>query len=145
MYRFGNACYPGHLADCPWCALDNQGVIYLLISAKRSLPPAGILCWRKLGDGDGVSSTASIAIAITRSFQAAGRPLPSGLLRREYIILLRSHCQRYRCCFAAFRQNHVYYFGSCAGGYLDYWQSGKQAYKAEIQQRREAFNRAKMD
>ncbi|STL53038.1 putative chaperonin [Escherichia coli] len=33
--------YPAHLTDCPWCALDNQGVIYLLISAKRSLPPAG--------------------------------------------------------------------------------------------------------
>ena len=41
--------YPAHLTDCPWCALDNQVLSILLISAKRSLPPAGILCWRKSG------------------------------------------------------------------------------------------------
>lgn len=22
--------YPAHLTDCPWCALDNQGVIYFI-------------------------------------------------------------------------------------------------------------------
>ncbi len=145
MYRFGNACLSRSLADCPWCALDNQGVIYFIDLAKRSLPPAGILCWRKSGRWCGVSSTTSIATAITRSFSTDCRPLPLGLLRREYIILIEIACQRYRCCFAAFRQNRVILFCSCAVGYLDYWQPDKQSVQSKIQQRREAFNRAKMD
>ncbi len=127
MYRFGNACLSCSLTDCPWCTLDNQGVIYFIDLAKRSLPPVVILCWRKSGRWYGVSSTASIAIAITRSFPTDGRPLPLGLLRREYIILIEIACQLYRCCFAVFRQNRVILFCSCAGGYLDYWQSDKQS------------------
>ncbi len=73
--------YPAHLTDCPWCALDIKALSILLISAKRSLPPAVICAGESLGDGDGVSSTASIAMPLPDHFQPTGRPLPLGLLR----------------------------------------------------------------
>ncbi len=139
--------YPAHLTDCPWCALDNQGVIYFIDLGEEVITTGGGFCAGKsLGDGDGVSSTASIATAITRSFPTTGRPLPLGLLRRDTSFCLTSHCQHYRCCFAAFRQNRVISFW-----FLCWRRSGiigsltSKAYKAEVQQRREAFNRAKMD
>lgn len=41
MYRFGNACLPSHLTDCPWCALDNQGVIYFIDLGEEVITTGG--------------------------------------------------------------------------------------------------------
>lgn len=105
-----------------------------------------ILCWRSLGDGDGVSSTASIATAITRSFQPTGRPLPLGLLRREYIILLEIALSALSLLLCGLQAEPRYII--LVPVLAAIWIIGSltsKAYKAEIQQRREAFNRAKMD
>ena len=33
--------YPSHLTDCPWCALDNQGVIYFIDLGEEVITTGG--------------------------------------------------------------------------------------------------------
>ncbi|HDV2119244.1 TPA: helix-hairpin-helix domain-containing protein [Escherichia coli] len=68
--------YPAHLTDCPWCALDNQGVIYFIDLGEEVITTGG-----------------------------------------DFVLAA------------------IWIIGSLTS----------KAYKAEVQQRREAFNRAKMD
>ena len=37
------------LTDCPWCTLDNQGVIYFIDLGEEVITTGGILCWQKSG------------------------------------------------------------------------------------------------
>ena len=111
MYRLAMHVYPAHLTDCPWCTLDNQGVIYFIDLGEEVITTGGDFVLAKVWAMVMASvAPPALQLPLPDHFQPTGRPLPLGLLRREYIILLRSHCQRYRCCFAAFRQNRVILF-----------------------------------
>lgn len=41
--------YPAHLTDCPWCALDNQGVIYFIDLGEEVITISGDFVLAKSG------------------------------------------------------------------------------------------------
>ncbi|HAZ3215701.1 TPA: protein kinase YegI [Escherichia coli] len=139
--------YPGHLADCPWCALDNQGVIYFIdlgeevITTGRNFVLAKV--WAMV-----MASVAppALQLPLPDHFQAAGRPLPSGLLRREYIILIEIALSGLSLLLCGLQTEPRYII--LVPVLAAIWIIGSltsKAYKVEVQRRREAFNRAKMD
>ena len=81
--------YPAHLTDCPWCALDNQGVIYFIDLGEEVITTGGNFVLAKVWAMVMASvAPPALQLPLPDHFQPTGRPLPLGLLRREYIILL---------------------------------------------------------
>ena len=81
--------YPAHLTDCPWCALDNQGVIYFIDLGEEVITTGGDFVLAKVWAMVMASvAPPALQLPLPDHFQPTGRPLPSGLLRREYIILI---------------------------------------------------------
>ncbi|EHV5986453.1 helix-hairpin-helix domain-containing protein, partial [Escherichia coli] len=139
--------YPGHLADCPWCALDNQGVIYFIDLGEEVITTSGdfvlVRVWAMV-----MASVAppALQLPLPDHFQPTGRPLPLGLLRREYIILIEIALSGLSLLLCGLQTEPRYII--LVPVLAAIWIIGSltsKAYKAEIQQRREAFNRAKMD
>ncbi len=88
----------------------------------------------------------ALQLPLPDHFQAAGRPLPLGLLRREYIILIEIALSALSLLLCGLQAEPRYII--LVPVLAAIWIIGSltsKAYKAEIQQRREAFNRAKMD
>ena len=69
--------YPGHLADCPWCALDNQGVIYFIDLGEEVITTGGDFVLAKVW-AMVMASVAPPALQppLPDHFQPTGRPLP---------------------------------------------------------------------
>ncbi|HDS0608680.1 TPA: helix-hairpin-helix domain-containing protein [Escherichia coli] len=81
--------YPAHLTDCPWCTLDNQGVIYFIDLGEEVITTGGDFVLAKVWAMVMASvAPPALQLPLPDHFQPTGRPLPLGLLRREYIILL---------------------------------------------------------
>lgn len=81
--------YPAHLTDCPWCALDNQGVIYFIDLGEEVITTSGDFVLAKVWAMVMASvAPPALQLPLPDHFQPTGRPLPLGLLRREYIILI---------------------------------------------------------
>lgn len=81
--------YPAHLTDCPWCALDNQGVIYFIDLGEEVITTSGDFVLAKFWAMVMASvAPPALQLPLPDHFQPTGRPLPLGLLRREYIILI---------------------------------------------------------
>ncbi len=139
--------YPAHLTDCPWCALDNQGVIYFIDLGEEVITTGGnfvlVKVWAMV-----MASVAppALQLPLPDHFQPTGRPLPLGLLRREYIILLEIALSALSLLLCGLQAEPRYII--LVPVLAAIWIIGSltsKAYKAEVQQRREAFNRAKMD
>lgn len=139
--------YPGHLTDCPWCALDNQGVIYFIDLGEEVIATGGDFVLAKVWAMVMASvPPPALQLPLPAHFQPGGRPLPLGLLRREYIILIEialSALSLLLCGLQA-EPRYIILFPVLAAIWIIGSLTSK-AYKAEIQQRRETFNRAKMD
>ncbi|NAR27638.1 protein kinase YegI, partial [Escherichia coli] len=139
--------YPGHLADCPWCALDNQGVIYFVDLGEEVITTSGDLVLAKVWAMVMASvAPPALQLPLPDHFQPTGRPLPLGLLRREYIILIEIALSALSLLLCGLQAEPRYIILVPVLSAI--WIIGSltsKAYKAEIQQRREAFNRAKMD
>ncbi|ELJ9857120.1 protein kinase YegI [Escherichia coli] len=139
--------YPGHLADCPWCALDNQGVIYFIDLGEEVITTGGNFVLAKAWAMVMASvAPPALQLPLPDHFQAAGRPLPSGLLRREYIILIEIALSGLSLLLCGLQTEPRYII--LVPVLAAIWIIGSltsKAYKAEVQRRREAFNRAKMD
>ncbi|HCI8360453.1 TPA: helix-hairpin-helix domain-containing protein [Escherichia coli] len=139
--------YPGHLADCPWCALDNQGVIYFIDLGEEVITTSGDFVLAKVWAMVMASvAPPALQLPLPDHFQPTGRPLPLGLLRREYIILIEIALSALSLLLCGLQTEPRYIILVPVLSAI--WIIGSltsKAYKAEIQQRREAFNRAKMD
>lgn len=139
--------YPGHLADCPWCALDNQGVIYFIDLGEEVITTGGNFVLAKVWAMVMASvAPPALQLPLPDHFQPTGRPLPLGLLRREYIILIEIALSALSLLLCGLQTEPRYIILVPVLSAI--WIIGSltsKAYKAEIQQRREAFNRAKMD
>ncbi|HDI6259314.1 TPA: protein kinase YegI [Escherichia coli] len=139
--------YPGHLTDCPWCALDNQGVIYFIDLGEEVITTGSDFVLAKVWAMVMASvAPPALQLPLPDHFQAAGRPLPLGLLRREYIILIEIALSALSLLLCGLQAEPRYII--LVPVLAAIWIIGSltsKAYKAEIQQRREAFNRAKMD
>ena len=139
--------YPAHLTDCPWCALDNQGVIYFIDLGEEVITTGGDFVLARVWAMVMASvAPPALQLPLPDHFQAAGRLLPSGLLRREYIILIEIALSALSLLLCGLQAEPRYII--LVPVLAAIWIIGSlasKAYKAEIQQRREAFNRAKMD
>ncbi|GDH46006.1 protein kinase YegI [Escherichia coli] len=139
--------YPGHLTDCPWCALDNQGVIYFIDLGEEVITTSGDFVLEKVWAMVMASvAPPALQLPLPDHFQPTGRPLPLGLLRREYIILIEIALSALSLLLCGLQAEPRYII--LVPVLAAIWIIGSltsKAYKAEIQQRREAFNRAKMD
>lgn len=139
--------YPGHLTDCPWCALDNQGVIYFIDLGEEVITTSGDFVLAKVWAMVMASvAPPALQLPLPDHFQPTGRPLPFGLLRREYIILIEIALSALSLLLCGLQVEPRYIIMVPVLAAI--WIIGSltsKAYKAEIQQRREAFNRAKMD
>ncbi|EOM2509232.1 helix-hairpin-helix domain-containing protein, partial [Escherichia coli] len=88
----------------------------------------------------------ALQLPLPDHFQPTGRPLPLGLLRREYIILIEIALSALSLLLCGLQAEPRYII--LVPVLAAIWIIGSltsKVYKAEIQQRREAFNRAKMD
>lgn len=139
--------YPAHLTDCPWCALDNQGVIYFIDLGEEVITTGGDFVLARVWAMVMASvAPPALQLPLPDHFQPTGRPLPSGLLRREYIILIEIALSALSLLLCGLQAEPRYIILIPVLAAI--WIIGSltsKAYKAEIQQRREAFNRAKMD
>ncbi|EJV7175195.1 helix-hairpin-helix domain-containing protein [Escherichia sp. 93.1518] len=139
--------YPGHLTDCPWCALDNQGVIYFIDLGEEVITTGGDFVLAKVWAMVMASvPPPALQLPLPAHFQAAGRPLPLGLLRREYIILIEIALSALSLLLCGLQAEPRYII--LVPVLAAIWIIGSlasKAHKAEVQRRREAFNRAKMD
>lgn len=139
--------YPGHLTDCPWCALDNQGVIYFIDLGEEVIATGGDFVLAKVWAMVMASvPPPALQLPLPAHFQPGGRPLPLGLLRREYIILIEIALSALSLLLCGLQVEPRYII--LVPVLAAIWIIGSltsKAYKAEIQQRREALNRAKMD
>lgn len=139
--------YPAHLTDCPWCALDNQGVIYFIDLGEEVITTGGDFVLARVWAMVMASvAPPALQLPLPDHFQPTGRPLPLGLLRREYIILIEIALSALSLLFCGLQAEPSYIILIPVLAAI--WIIGSltsKAYKAEIQQRREAFNRAKMD
>ena len=139
--------YPAHLTDCPWCALDNQGVIYFIDLGEEVITTSGDFVLAKVWAMVMASvAPPALQLPLPDHFQPTGRPLPLGLLRREYIILIEIALSALSLLLCGLQTEPRYIILVPVLSAI--WIIGSltsKAYKAEIQQRREAFNRAKMD
>ncbi|EFC4173242.1 helix-hairpin-helix domain-containing protein [Escherichia coli] len=139
--------YPAHLTDCPWCALDNQGVIYFIDLGEEVITTGDDFVLAKVWAMVMASvAPPALQLPLPDHFQPTGRPLPLGLLRREYIILIEIALSALSLLLCGLQAEPRYIILVPVLSAI--WIIGSltsKAYKAEIQQRREAFNRAKMD
>lgn len=139
--------YPSHLTDCPWCALDNQGVIYFIDLGEEVITTGGDFVLARVWAMVMASvAPPALQLPLPDHFQAAGRLLPSGLLRREYIILIEIALSALSLLLCGLQTEPRYII--LVPVLAAIWIIGSltsKAYKAEVQRRREALNRAKMD
>ena len=139
--------YPGHLTDCPWCVLDNQGVIYFIDLGEEVITTSGDFVLAKVWAMVMASvAPPALQLPLPDHFQPTGRPLPLGLLRREYFILIEIALSALSLLLCGLQAEPRYIILVPVLSAI--WIIGSltsKAYKAEVQQRREAFNRAKMD
>ncbi len=76
--------YPGHLERCPWCALENQGVIYFLdlqVISSGAPGSSSFVITRVWASIEAISAPPSIAIPNIASISVRANPLPPGIKR----------------------------------------------------------------
>ncbi|EFG1984198.1 helix-hairpin-helix domain-containing protein [Escherichia marmotae] len=139
--------YPDHLTDCPWCALDNQGVIYFIDPGEEVITTGGNFVLAKVWAMVMASvPPPALQLPLPGHFQLTGRLLPVGVLRSKYIILIEIALSALSLLLCGLQAEPRYII--LVPVLAAIWIIGSlasKAYKAEVQRRREAFNSAKMD
>ncbi len=83
--------YPGHLGRCPWCELEDHGVIYFL-DVRVGVAPTGIngfvvaRIWAAI---EAVPAPPAITIPNVATIAVTPRPLPPGIKKEGNITFLR--------------------------------------------------------
>ncbi len=83
--------YPVHLARCPWCALEDQGVTYFLDIRVGVTPTgtSGFVLARVWAAIESVSPPPAISIPNVGTIAVTPNPLPPGIERQGTIIFWR--------------------------------------------------------
>lgn len=83
--------YPGHLGRCPWCALEDHGVIYFLDVRVGVAPTgtAGFVLARIWAAIEAIPAPPSITPPNIASFAVTPSPLPPGIKQEGNITFLR--------------------------------------------------------
>ena len=82
--------FPNHLANCPWCALEAQGVVYFIdIGVSFTNTPTGFVLARVWAAIEAVPVPPSIPVASPSSIPANPTPLPAGMGSDTQTFVLR--------------------------------------------------------
>jgi len=83
--------YPGHLGKCPWCALEDRGVVYFLDvrAGVASTGSTGFNLVRVWATIEAVPLPPTIAIPNIAAIVVKPTPLPSGITHEGTIAFLR--------------------------------------------------------
>lgn len=72
--------YPSHLAACPWCTLDNTGVVYFVdLGATITPTSSGFVLTQVWGLIQAVPTPPPVNAPNPNSFTLTARPLPTGI------------------------------------------------------------------
>lgn len=72
--------YPEHLAKCPWCALEQQGILYFIdLGAKYTATSTGFVLTQVWAMIEAVPAPLSIAVPNLSSISVVPQPLPAGI------------------------------------------------------------------
>jgi DNA-binding helix-hairpin-helix protein with protein kinase domain len=82
--------YPGHLASCPWCALENQGVAYFVeLGTTFSQTTTGFVLARVWAVIQAVPAPSPLNIPGPRDFTVTAQALPAGVPGKGTITFYR--------------------------------------------------------
>lgn len=82
--------YPDHLAKCPWCALEQQGVVYFIDLGTTFTPtPGGFVLAQVWGLIQAVYAPPDLSFPNPRSITVKARPLPHGIPRNGTIMFYK--------------------------------------------------------
>lgn len=72
--------YPNHLAKCPWCTLEQDGVVYFVdLSATFTPSSSGFVLTHVWGLIQAVPAPPPVIVPSPNSFSVKAQPLPSGI------------------------------------------------------------------
>ena len=73
----GMHVYPNHLATCPWCALEQHGVVYFVdLGTTFATTSSGFVLTQVWGLVQSVPAPPSVSVASPSSFSVKAQPLP---------------------------------------------------------------------
>jgi DNA-binding helix-hairpin-helix protein with protein kinase domain len=82
--------YPDHLSSCPWCALENKGVVYFVdLGATFTPTPSGFVLTQVWGLIQAVPAPPPLSLPIPGNLKATARPLPSNVPGKDTITIYR--------------------------------------------------------
>ena len=82
--------YPDHLGQCPWCVLENKGIIYFLdLGLTFTSTASGFVLSKVWAVIEGVPAPPSVAIPNIATIFVSPRPLPPGVGSRWKLFFLR--------------------------------------------------------
>lgn len=82
--------YPDHLGGCPWCALENKGIIYFIDFGLALTSTASGFVLSKVWVGiEAVPAPPPVAIPNIASISVSPRPLPAGVGGKWRVSFLR--------------------------------------------------------
>ena len=82
--------YPSHLAKCPWCALEQQGVVYFVDSGVAfTQTSSGFVLAQVWGLIQAVPVPPPLNVPIHANFSVKAQPLPVDIIGADLIIFFR--------------------------------------------------------
>lgn len=82
--------YPDHLPMCPWCALEQQGVVYFVdLGATITSSPSGFVLTQVWGLIQAVPAPPDLTIPSPNSFTVKAKPLPTDIPGKGKIIFYK--------------------------------------------------------
>ena len=82
--------YPDHLAQCPWCALEKQGVVYFIdLGATYTPTSTGFVLTQAWAAIQAVPAPPALNIPSPSSFAVTAKPLPSNVPGDGTIVFYR--------------------------------------------------------
>lgn len=82
--------YPNHLGQCPWCVLENKGVIYFIdFGFTIKSTGSGFVLSKVWTVIDGIPTPPQVALPNIASISVSPRPLPRGVSNRWKVFCLR--------------------------------------------------------
>ena len=72
--------YPEHLGACPWCALENQGIVYFVdLGTSFTATSSGFVLTKVWGLIQAVQPPAPVTLPHPGNFTVTPQPLPAGI------------------------------------------------------------------
>lgn len=139
--------YLDHLAKCPWCALEQQGVVYFAdLSTTFTRTSSGFVLtqvWRLI---QAVPSPRALSIPSPSSFTVKARPLPKGVPSKGTIALYKLIAVSVAIAIIVAAPG-VWFVGLLTGwaGWVVAGKAGLSERTAETTRRRDVLQRAKQE